>query len=77
LGFWDAFRFVFGPDGSAWYVDGSSVLRMRTTGQITSYHAIGANSGATWVARGPDSRMWFVEGASGAAAVGAIRPAAD
>jgi virginiamycin B lyase len=77
LGLWDAFRFVFGPDGSAWYVDGSSVLRMRTTGQITSYHAIGANSGATWVARGPDSRMWFVEGASGAAAVGAIRPAAD
>jgi len=75
LGLWDAFRFVFGPDGSAWYVDGSSILRMTTTGQITSYHGRGTNSGATWVTRGPDNRMWFVEGASGASAVGAIRPA--
>jgi virginiamycin B lyase len=75
LGFWDAFRFVFGPDGNVWYVNAANVVRLTISGIRTKYHAPGTNSGATWVATGPDGRVWFVEGFSGAATLGAIRPA--
>jgi streptogramin lyase len=75
LGFWDAFRFVFGPDGNVWYVNAANVVRLTIGGIRTKYHAPGTNSGATWVSTGPDGRVWFVEGFSGAATLGAIRPA--
>jgi streptogramin lyase len=74
LGFWDAFHVVFGPDRDLWYLDGSNVLRMSPAGEVTKYHAPGTNSGATWITSGPDGRLWFTEGASGAATIGAIRP---
>ena len=76
LGFWDPTHFVVGPDQDLWYVDGSSLFRMTETGTITSYHAPGNNSGATWITAGLDGRLWFVEGASGAGALGALRPSA-
>ena len=74
LGFWDAFRFVFGPDGKIWYVDGGNVLSMTLSGLVTTYHAPGPNSGATWITLGPNGKIWFVEGASGAAKIGSINP---
>ena len=74
LGFWDAFRFVFGPDGNIWYADGGNVLSMTLSGLVTTYHAPGPNSGATWITLGPNGKVWFVEGASGAATIGAISP---
>jgi len=74
LGFRDAFRFVFGPDGNIWYADGGNVLSMTLSGLVTTYHAPGPNSGATWITLGPNGKVWFVEGASGAATIGAISP---
>jgi streptogramin lyase len=77
LGFWDPAHFVFGHDKNLWYVDGSNIDRMTLAGDVTAYHAPGSNSGATWITTGPDGRLWFVEGASGAATIGAIRPVAS
>jgi streptogramin lyase len=74
LGFWDAFRFVFGPDGNIWYSDGTNVLSMTPNGIVTTYVPPGPNSGATWITLGPNGKVWFVEGASGAATIGAIKP---
>jgi virginiamycin B lyase len=74
LGFWDPAHFVFGSDGNIWYVDGSNIDRMTLAGDVSIYHARGGNSGATSITAGPDGRLWFAEGASGAATIGAIRP---
>ncbi len=77
LGFWDPAHLVFGSDKNIWYVDGSNVMRMTLAGDVTRYQPPGANSGATWITTGPDGRLWFVEGASGRATIGAIRPPAQ
>jgi virginiamycin B lyase len=74
LGFWDPAHFVFGPDNNIWYVDGSSIDRMTLAGDVTLYHAPGGNSGATSITAGPDGRLWFAEGDSGAATIGAFPP---
>ena len=74
MGFWDPAHFVFGPDKNIWYVDGSSIDRMTLAGDVTLYHAPGGNSGATSITAGPDGRLWFAEGASGAATIGAFPP---
>lgn len=74
LGFWDAFRFVFGADGNIWYADGTNVVSMTPSGIVTTYVPPGPNSGATWITPGPNGKVWFVEGASGAATIGAISP---
>ena len=69
-------HFVFGADKNIWYVDGDAIDRMTLDGRVTVYHAPGSNSGASSIAAGVDGRLWFVEGASGAATIGAIRPSA-
>jgi virginiamycin B lyase len=73
LGFWDPAHFVFGPDKNIWYVDGAHLLRMTLAGDVTAYGS--PDSVATWITSGPDGRLWFVEGESGAG-IGAIRPPA-
>jgi streptogramin lyase len=77
MGFWDGFHFVFGPDQAIWYVDGSNIVRMSLDGLVTKYHAPGGNSGSSWITSGPDGRLWFTEGASGASTIGALRPAGN
>jgi virginiamycin B lyase len=55
------FGIAAGPGSSMWFGNGDFVGRVRRDGTVVSYKVPTAEAFISWIARGPDGRMWFTE----------------
>ena len=56
-----------GPDGALWFAEltAGRIGRISTTGSLTEYPTITAQSGPRGITAGPDSALWFTESTAG------------